>query len=133
MSANRCSSPPQYQYEIMQRVREYVMGDLGADLSPGSPYFARYRIHTYSEASDSWAAGAWSSMEPSRAGSAEQRALFVEPPLVPFYGEMTGFHEGRPPLLEYVRSEPSALPAQEQYRQYGIHRHGADAIAEGRG
>jgi hypothetical protein len=89
----------EYEYGMEQRVREYAMGDLAADPSPGSPYFASYRIHTYSETADAWAAGEWFRMEPSTSGSAEQRALFVEPPLVPFYGEMTGFHEGRPPML----------------------------------
>ena len=88
-----------YEYGAEARVREYVMGNIAADIAPDSAYFARYRIHTYNPETEEWSAGSWMRIEPSRSGTPEQRGWFVEPPLVPFYGERTGFHTGRPPLL----------------------------------
>jgi hypothetical protein len=37
-------------------------------------------------------------MEPSRRSSPEQRMMFIEPPVVPFYGQREGFFRGKPPL-----------------------------------
>jgi hypothetical protein len=87
-----------YDYHATESVREYVMGDMSADLSPESPYFARFRIHVPTDDGE-WRPGPWSSLEPSRRGDSDQRSKFVEAPLVPFYGDKTGYFAGRPSLI----------------------------------
>ena len=84
-----------YDYETIARVREYVAGRLGPDSEVSN--YAQFRIHTETEDHD-WVAGPWRGISPPRTASPEQSRMFVEPPIVAFYGERTGFYRGRPPL-----------------------------------
>jgi hypothetical protein len=91
-----------YEYSVEKTVREYMMGELGLTDAQGKSVeqFASYRIHVLQNTDDGdiWVPGDWSSMEPSRQSSPEQRAMFIEPPIVPFYGLRRGFHFSKPPL-----------------------------------
>ena len=88
-----------YSYSSSQQVREYVMGDVEVpDLGAGSPFYAKWRIHTLGQ-DDQWTPGEWTALSPSGQAPPELKAMFVEPPLVAFDGESTGFFTGRPPLL----------------------------------
>ena len=77
-------------------MREFVAGRLGPDFEVVN--FAQYRIHEETDDHD-WIAGPWRGISPPSSASREQQKMFIEPPLVAFYGERQGFFVGRPPLL----------------------------------
>lgn len=88
-----------YDYIETNRVREYLMGNPESD--PASvDFYARFNIYEEDAETQDWnlIAGPLQ-MEPSRKASPEQKEMFVEPPVVPFYGDKSGFFTGRPPLL----------------------------------
>jgi hypothetical protein len=90
-----------YEYGASLRVREFVMGDPAeTSRDNDSEYYARWNLYEYVDDGDQWQLVESNQvMNPSRKATAEQKDLFVSPPIVAFYGERTGFFQGKTPLL----------------------------------
>ena len=89
-----------YAYATSDRVREFLMGDPNeASRDAGSAYYVRWRLWEQGE-DDEWVMIVSDQvLNPSLAANPAQKDLFISAPIVPFYGERTGFFMGKPPLL----------------------------------